>query len=59
MRVAECVDANARDEIEVADAVDVVNVAAFSAVQHQGIAAVILENVLAFQIDNGFGGEGG
>src|ERR1022692_3004526 len=57
MRVAQRFDADARDEVEVAGTIDVVNVTALSPVHDQWIAAVVLEQVLAFQIDNGVGGE--
>ena len=58
MGVAQRVDADARDEVEVACAVDVVNIAALSPMRDQRIAAIVLQQVVAFQVDNGVGCRG-
>ena len=49
MRVAERVDADARDEVEIALARWIEDVAAFAALEHQRIAGVGLEQVLALE----------
>jgi hypothetical protein len=59
MGMPQCVHADARDEIEIAGAVHAVDVATFAFVEDQRVAAVILQDVLAFQINDGVGGEGG
>ena len=51
MRVTQRVHSDAGDEIEIAGAVRIVNVAAFAPMHDQGIAAVILKQVLALQFD--------
>jgi hypothetical protein len=59
MGVTQRVDADTCNEVEIAVTVDVVNIAALSLVYDQWIAAIVLEQVLAFQIDDGVYGEGG
>ena len=55
MRVTQRVDADAGDEIEVARAIHIVDVTAFATMHHQRIAAIVLKQVLAFEIDYGIG----
>jgi hypothetical protein len=58
MGIAERVDADAGDQIEISFAGGVVNIAALSAMQHQRVAGVILKQVLFFQVDYGRGRDG-
>ena len=55
MRVPQRIDADSRDEIQVALAFQVVNVSAFPAAENQRIAGVILEKIFAFQVHHGLG----
>jgi hypothetical protein len=48
MRVSQCVDANACQQIEIALAGSIVKVAAFTALQHHRVTGVILEQILGF-----------
>ena len=52
VRVAQRVDADAGDEIQIALAGSVVDIAAFAALQKQRIARVILQQILALQRAN-------
>ena len=56
MGVPERVDADAGEEIEVAAALQIVKVAAFSAGQSERITGIILEQVVALQVHDGLGG---
>ena len=49
VRVAQCVDADAGDEVQITLAGRIENVAALAAVEHQRIAGVVLEQVFAFE----------
>ena len=53
VRVAERVHADSGDQIEIAFAGGVVNVAAFAAMQHERVAGVVLKQVLLFELDHG------
>jgi hypothetical protein len=57
--VAQSVDANAGDEIQVAFARPIPHIAALAALQHQRIAGVVLEQVLFFEFYGGNRGCGG
>ena len=57
VRVAERVDPDARDEIEVAAAIGVVDVAAFAARQNERVPGVILKNVIPLQVHYGLRGD--
>ncbi len=52
MGVTEGVHADAGDQVEIAFAVQIENVAALTAVQDERVSAVILKQVLAFQVDD-------
>ena len=51
----ERVDADAGDEIEIALAIEIVNVRALPAAQNQRIAGIVLQKVFAFQVHDGLG----
>ena len=50
MRVAEGVDADAGEQVQVTAAFQVVNPATLAARQHQRIAGIVLQQVLFFQV---------
>ena len=56
--MAERVDADAGDEIEVAAFVDVIDPAALATRQHERIAGVVLEQVTLFEIEDRLRGIG-
>src|SRR5438128_5998965 len=56
MSVAQRVNTDPGYEIEVALAVEIVNIGAFPAAQNQRIAAVVLQKIFAFQLHDGLGG---
>ena len=59
MRVAQRIDADSGDEIQIALAFQIVNIRAFSAAQNQRITSVVLEEIFAFQIHHGLGSRRG
>jgi len=52
MRVPQRVDADPRDQIQVALARSVIDVAALAASQHQRVSQVVLKQILLFEIDD-------
>lgn len=52
MGVAEGIDTDAGDEVEIAFAVEIIEIDAFAAVEDQRVAAVVLEQILLFEFDD-------
>ena len=54
MRMTERVYANARDQVEIAIAIDIVHVTTFPPLEREGVTAVVLYKVVAFETGDFF-----
>jgi len=52
VRMAQCINADSRDQIEVPVLIDVIEPAALAAGQYQRVAGVILQEILLFQVED-------